>query len=255
MINKEIKFTSINNKMIDAMVYEPEVWNGKYIIYSNGFTISYRVPNKSRLSWIEQFTKLGYKFITYDYIGYGESDGEFTDSVVTDHINDLMSVINQLDNEEVLEFILMGISLGGLVTKETFESMDNDKFKKCILLCPAINLNRIFKEDNRDKIVSPLFSWDDTEYINRMKNDLTKYAESNNRNKGNGNYLIVHGIIDELIPVEHSKEYTEKFDNVTLATIENGPHNLWSVRKASNDEGSLSIEGEALRNAIKFISD
>ncbi len=248
----QVKFKSKDNRNIDAQLVMPIEWNKKVIIHSNGYTVSYKDDNRIQDRWFDMLANDGYKVVRYDYIGYGDSEGEFRDSIPSGMISDLISVINQIDNDEVTEIILMGISLGGLVTKQVIDTYEHSKIHKCVLLCPAIDIANMRR--NKKKLSSPLFSWDDKEYLNKFKEDIFKYKDLIEQHNPNVEYLFIHGQKDDVVPIDGSRKYKLAFgDNVNLVEIPNADHNIWSVRRSIDEIDAMPIQEVAFQSLKEFI--
>lgn len=251
---KFVLYSAIDNKKMIGLEQSPIKWNNKVIIFSNGYCTSFYSTNRIQKRWAQNLVDYGYKTIRYDYRGYGESEGEFIDTNLTSQIQDLASIIKQIDNKNIKEIILIGISLGGLITKLFSDNNINPKIKKCILLCPALDFNNIYNNGYKQKIVTTLFNWKDEIYVNNFEKDLFKYKDNINISNQNIEHLIIHGNKDNIIPLEGSKNFSKIHKNVTLSIIEDADHNFWNYKiDEKHYQNSLIINQKILRKILNFI--
>ncbi len=244
----------------DMIAYKkvPENWNGKFVIFANGYLTSFYSTNRVQKHWANTLYNEGYGILRFDYRGYGESDGEFVDANVTSQISDLLYVTNDLidhyEDGEVKEIVLIGMSLGGLVVKEFIDKYDFNQISKVILLCPALLFYSIYKESYKDTITTTLFDKDSIEYKEKFEEDLRKYQHSINYiNSINTEYLLIHGTSDNIIPIDGSREFSNH-SNVYLIEIEGAEHNLWSSENIDHFNDSLRNQEFVVKKIIDFIS-
>ena len=123
---KEVLFTSGRNTL------EGRIWNegGEKgtILFSHGMGLSadYYLPE------IHFFARLGYTVFSYDYRGYGKSEGRFL--TFYDSVEDLSAAFDHISKDRE-KIILMGHSMGGYATA-VFMSERNEKVEKAVLYAP-----------------------------------------------------------------------------------------------------------------------
>lgn len=116
--------------------------------------------------------ELGYTVVRYDSTNtFGESDGEYENATTTQYLNDLEDVIAwSKDKDWFQEFLLVGHSLGGLISSVYSES---NNVEGLVLLNPAISQK---KEEGRKvgEVKSPHTG--ETHFLNDgFTEDYTKY--------------------------------------------------------------------------------
>lgn len=136
---EEILLPNKNTK-IYGKVYHP-AGEGKHpaIIISHG----YNGTNKTFERECIEYAKLGYVSCGYDFCGgsiNGKSIGKSTDMTISTEKSDLMTVLEyiiSLDEVDADNVILIGESMGGMVTALTAEEIP-EKVKGVILYYPAL---------------------------------------------------------------------------------------------------------------------
>lgn len=150
---------------------------------------------------------LGLSVMAMDYRGYGLSSGDATEENVYLDANRLLKEANKIGyrNEKI---ILWGRSLGSgpvldLAVKE------EDLFAGMVLTSPFKSILTILTQ-------YPILVFDRFDNISKLENVVEPL-------------LLIHGINDELIPFEHSKELKKaRPDKTSLKLIDGAGHNdLW----------------------------
>ena len=165
----------------------------------------------------------GIATLRYDFMGSGDSDGEFTDMTFFTEIEDARNIISQgyaLNNYK--KIIVLGFSMGGAVsTRVSLEFMD--KIDKMILLSPAGSMPRLAARsfEGNDNMLTDLGGF----YLHRdfyetfkdydMYKDIPTFKRP---------VLLVHGEEDQAVDVSVSKKYHSLYPNSELHIIPNSPH-------------------------------
>lgn len=255
-INSHSRFTTIDavdGKKMISLINE-DSGNKKAVIFANGYCTSFYSPNRVQARWSKQLFENGYNILRFDYRGYGESEGRFEDSNVTTQSQDLETVINYAsDIWNIDEIIVIGMSLGGLITKNVFDKVSNSKLTKAILLCPALDFSNIYSDDYKFKIKTTLFNYKSDEYTFNFERDLMNYIDTHNFVNKEKQYLVIHGDSDDIIPIDKSIEFA-KHDNVKLITLENAEHNLWSsIDDTNHYERSIELQESVIKHIIDYL--
>ena len=199
---------------------------------SPGFTSS-----KDRKKYIvleKELNKEGIATLRFDFRGTGES-GDARISIENE-VEDLKAVLDFVIKKGFKEIILIGSSLGGLVSFKVYPFF-KDKIKAIIGLAPVSDkANKkweekymkvfedkgeyyLFKRDvdgREEKFIIDKGYVEDRKSINQ-KELLSKIACP---------VLIIHGDKDKIIPLEHSKRAIDLLKNGKLVLIKEGNHNL-----------------------------
>ncbi len=247
-----------NNKFFRGYEYTPDKWNKKILIISNGYLTTMEFWEKAHVHWVKEFCKLGYKVIRYDYLGYGISDGEITDGYVTEHIKDTKLVIDKFDNEETTSIILMGTSMGALISKQISDNNYNSKISKNIFLSPGLQLKNIFANESRFReiVISVLKDKFTQEYEDMVREDALRYVPFAREWLFEGETLVIHGDHDELIPHELIIDVVKDVPKAKIKIIKDMTHNLVYHKKGITWlSKTIKIQTELIENVIDFLED
>lgn len=206
------------------------------IILSHGFT--------SNMSKTEAYAKflaaLGYRTFIFDFVGGGyasTSDGSIEkDMTPLTEVKDLESVINYVlsrDDVEKDKLILMGCSLGGLVSALT-ASQEKERVNKLLLIYPAFCVEDHAKNGEIQFIRFDPEHITDTLSANGLtvSGNFAKDAislDTYNAIKGfKGPVYIIHGSEDQIVPVRYADKavdvYQKNGNDVEIDYIEGAPH-------------------------------
>jgi len=120
-----------------------------------------------------------------------------------------------LNSNPDCKIILIGQSLGTGPTLYLASKIDSFPLTKVVLISPFKSILSIYMS----KMVTSLFYKFDM-FMNENKIQLIK----------NVDIYIIHGTMDELIPIEHVKELAAKSDKCIFKIIQGGTHsNLFSL--------------------------
>lgn len=246
----------------DVDLYFEDYGHGKPVILIHGWPLSHKM-------WEQQVWKIvdsGYRCITYDRRGFGNSDAPWDGYDYSTLASDLHEIIRQLELEDV---ILVGFSMGGGEVIRYCTDFGTAKLSGIALVSSIIPLVAQ-KEDNPagvpqkalDQIMNALetdrvgflkgfsdnfYNSDDHDSISQaqMEYDWTiaawaspratieaakAWAETDFRPELENvdvPALIIHGDADKIVPIETSgQQAAEGIENTTYEVIENGPHGL-----------------------------
>ena len=202
---KELFYDTNDNGRINALLFKTkEVVNKGLVVYSHGNSRSL-----DDWAWVnEDFIKLGYDFLIYDYRTFGKSQGRLNEAnLYSDirHIMHEMSEIYAMDN-----IVIYGRSLGAAMATQ----MAIEFPAKCLIL--ETPFSSMLSMAHAGAPFIPV------KYVLRYK--------FNNKRKMKSLKCpvhILHGTNDELIPLRHSIKLFKANANTdsTLTIIEQGTHN------------------------------
>lgn len=211
-----VKFIRLSNgNKISYFVLNPtnpkDVHNQKYILWSHGNAADL-MSLRPTLKYLHG--KLGGEigFIAYDYEGYGFSDGECRE---THCYRDIKAMIDHCVNERGIKrenLILLGQSLGtGIVSHYCH---DHDWKTHVILISPYKSISRVILDPHW---INP------TNFLIYL---IDRFDTKNKLHSMDCPITIYHGMKDELITYNHSKELFDKYRyNIELILIKNAGHN------------------------------
>lgn len=188
----------------------------------------------------------GISTIRYDFMGSGDSDGEFSDMTFFTELEDARNIINQayaLNNYK--NVIVLGFSMGGAIaTRVSLELQD--KIDKLILLSPAGSMNKIAARSfaDNDLEVLDLGGY----YLHRDFYDtLVGYDMYKDIETFKKPVVIIHGEEDQAVDISYGRKYHELYPHSVMFTIPNSPHCYTKVEyRALVDEYILRFLGKKL---------
>ncbi|PLR96808.1 alpha/beta hydrolase [Bacillus sp. T33-2] len=220
-----------NRKVMRGMQHLPEGDNLPAVILFHGFTGTKLEPHQLFLKISRALEAKGVASFRFDFLGSGESDGEFKDMTVSGELDEARTIFNYVKSHPAIDpgqITVLGFSMGGLLASLLAGELQ-DAIDKLILLAPAATIARSARkiEENAPYIASH-DAYDNggnlvgKKFIDEVKAlevwDLaSKYAKE---------VLLIHGTDDKAVPVEASLMYVEKCyqDKAVLHTIDGADH-------------------------------
>ena len=164
----------------------------------------------SYMAEIETLAKRGYKVLTIDYTGCGESKGKHLGSMnfPTRDVNELLDYL-KLDKE----VILMGHSLGGFTSLKVLYL--RKKIKKAVVLSPIISIEPMILRASKSKFIT---YWV-LRYERKVgkaydKIDLPKYLGTLDKD-----VLFIQSVDDPMVPYKTSLKLAEEANNPHIQII------------------------------------
>ncbi|HIH14318.1 MAG TPA: alpha/beta fold hydrolase [Nanoarchaeota archaeon] len=155
-------------------------------------------------SWPAGFAKKGYRVLTFDFRGRGESEGDFSETTLTTNINDLNAAIDFLNSNVVL----IGASFGG--TASICIAAKNKRVKCLITMAAPHNLdawlggNRL-AEAKKNGYSIGAESWQ--KYSLALFVNAREYKVIEKAKMIKVPWLIIHGNKDKSIPVQQARDF------------------------------------------------
>jgi esterase/lipase len=183
----------------------------------------------------ESFKENGYVIIKFDTTNtFGESDGDFENTTITNYYEDLEDVINWASAQEWYQepFLLAGHSIGGLCSMlfaKKFPSKVASIFPISTTISSKLSLE-LYPQEMLDAWKEKgIFEWQDKDRIKRLKwnfiEDGLKYDILKDIDSINAPIFMIVGENDPESPVKHQKIL---FDSITgkkeLKIIDNAAH-------------------------------
>ncbi|HEY3424814.1 MAG TPA: alpha/beta fold hydrolase [Negativicutes bacterium] len=242
---KEHVWVASRSKRLSVMIHIPNTFTEgtPLIISCHGFTGDKIGANQLTLNLAKAMEQSGFAVIRFDYLGSGDSDGDFAaDTLVTGWQQDLSSIFTWVKSQQRFStspIILYGHSLGGLVTL-THKEFSKDIAAR-IVFAPVVNAIADF----RDTILGPEL-WQKSLHGEPIENFYGKGFKLNSQlvqDLVNNNYdpvgdmtqlttplLIVHGTADMVIPIQGSQELYKRyrglknFESLDVDHVATGAH-------------------------------
>lgn len=251
-MQKAIEIVS-QGKVLRGMLHTPQNISGKIpaVILFHGFTGNSMEPHFIFVKLSRYLEKIGIASVRFDFAGSGESDGDFVDMTLS---NELSDAHNILDFVKTLDFIdnkrigLIGLSMGGTIAS-MLAGQRPLEIKSLCLLAPAGTIADIISERYVGERLPEMTEkgWLDIGGLalglNMLKDisNIDIYQRSAGFDK---NVLIIHGELDETVPIKASEMYLDIYGyRAKLHIIKGGDH-LFS---------SLKIESETIEKTAEFL--
>jgi alpha-beta hydrolase superfamily lysophospholipase len=159
-----------------------------------------------------RFCKEGIAVLRFDFRGCGESGGLPEETSITGRIEDLESALNFVDGQGYKNIGVMGSSLGGTVAVLT--AAKDRKIKALVTWATPCYLGELFRGDV-------------IEGLEKLRQDVSKYDVVRALKETRCPILIVHGSLDEIVPLSHAKVLYENAKELKdIQIIEGGDHRL-----------------------------
>ena len=188
------------------------VWSDKLkVLWAHGLEGS---PNGSKPTWIKE--NLGWDVVSIDM-----SQNGWTIAEQTKVVYDKISEIDDFD-------LIMGSSYGGLAIANAANRL-LDRAMRIVLMAPAFGLAENFQKISGKK---GLDEWENDgfrAYFHHGLNEEIKLgwdfmvsAKKMSWPKMKHPTVIIHGLSDDIVPIESSKKVAESSANVELIEVEDG---------------------------------
>ena len=167
---------------------------------------------------INELCKRGYKVLTIDYTGCGDSKGKYLGSLYqpTKDVNELLDLLKLKE-----EIVLVGHSLGGFTSLNIISS--REEIKSAVILAgfisPKEELSHFVKSNflikgilrYEKKVSGNLYNLDNKEYLKVTKDRI----------------FFIQSTDDQMVPYENNLKYVEGINNPSIKTLRmnNRKHN------------------------------
>ena len=172
----------------------------------------------SYMAEIETLAKRGYKVLTLDYTGCGESKGPYLGSL-NRPTRDTMDLLKHLSLNKPI--VVMGHSLGGFTALKV-ASLRED-ITKVVVMSPIVTIRPMIYNASKSKFI--------THFVLKYERKVEKEYDKIDLPKYLGNttddILFIQSVDDPMVPYETSLKVAEESNNPHIKTIkfENKKHN------------------------------
>lgn len=220
------------------------------VILYHGFTGTKLEGHRLFLMISRELEKQGFASFRFDFIGSGESDGDFKDTTVSSQLEQAETIFNyvkshpQIDENKV---IVLGFSMGGLVASLLAGKL-NRAIEKLVLLAPAGTMGKMIE---MTKGLVPFISEENAFDIGgnligqTFYEDVTAIEVWEQAARYDGKVLLIHGTEDQAVPFPVSSLYIEHCyrENATLHPIEGSDHTFNSYQRKK----------DVIESIVKFV--
>jgi len=167
----------------------------------------------------EKYVRIGRRFcgeglavLRFDFRGCGESGGLFEETSLTGRIEDLESALDFVEEQGYESVGVMGSSLGGTVSILT--AAKDKRVKALVTWATPCYLNELF----RGEVIQG---------FEKLRQDVSKYDVVKAVKEVHCPVLIVHGSLDEQVPLSHANIlYDNANEPRDVEIIEGADHRL-----------------------------
>jgi esterase/lipase len=201
-------FVRFGKHGLAGVLHSPDVKASACVITCHGL---YSGKNSEKYVSIgRKFCKEGLAVLRFDFKGCGESGGLFEETSLTSRIEDLESALDLVEEQGYESVGVMGSSLGGTVAVLT--TAKDKRVKALVTWATPCILNELF----RGEVIKG---------FETLRQDVGNYNVAKAVKDMHRPVLIVHGSLDELVPLAHAKvlyENATKPKNIQI--IEGADH-------------------------------
>lgn len=228
-MQQQIQFSNLSGEKLAGTFHVPAENSRHGIILGHCFTCSRhtRVLRDLSLALLD----VGFKVLRFDFSGNGQSEGNFSESFYSKQVDDIKAAASFISAQDVSWIGMAGHSMGAMVALLAASQMKNIK-AICTLAAKASPLQS-FHFLSQDQI-QELQSTGRVNFISRGRNlelteaffaDAAKYDLSSIMPSLPQPLMVVHGDMDEIIPVENAyRLHQYKRVNTELAIISGADH-------------------------------
>ena len=238
-----------------GMEHVPERKEGERlpaVILYHGFTGDKLEKHRFFLKICRELETLGYASFRYDFLGSGDSDGDFEDMTVSKEIAEAGAILDSVKADPRIDpdrVILLGMSMGGLIASVLAGDRPQD-VAKLVLICPAGNMYDFVKYQLDVYLADPNLNHVDLNgnLVGRAFGEDVKQLDVYGRAKQyEGEVMLIHGTNDPTVPFAVSGLYKENCygDRVTIHPVEGADHTF----------NKYEWEQEVLRTISAFLSE
>lgn len=183
------------------------------------------------------FCKNGFRTLTLDLRGRGESDGIFEEITLDDSISDVNAAIDFLKTDVGV----YGESYGGFVA---INACENSRIKSIVLISPVVDIKTIHGgKAYRNAITKGVFEYDThwkgiiDVFSKKFVESAARYNSYDNIKKTKSPILIFHGEKDDVVPPPDIKKLFDKIETEKkLISYPDCGHSLYDHRRKISRE-------------------
>jgi len=161
-----------------GVVHKPESDEelSKGFVFCHPFAEEKLWVHRAYVSFARELAKQGYMVLRFDYMGHGDSEGEFEDSTIQTRLSDIKCAIKQLKDFGVQEVGLLGLRFGASLAALAAEEVEG--VRSLVMWQPIVNGEKYMKEILRSNLAGQMAIYgrvvkNRDELVNEMKDGKT----------------------------------------------------------------------------------
>ncbi|MGL4821332.1 MAG: alpha/beta hydrolase [Bacilli bacterium] len=202
-----------NGLTLRGMVHQPTTTRvrGAWVLF-HGFTGNKNGSHRMMLKLGRRLADLGFLCYRFDFLGSGESDGNFEQMTVSGEVEEAKTILkwvaDELGNLD-LPLIVYGHSLGGVVGSIAAREL-NERIQHLVLLAPGgMIADAMLRIDREPFFIREANAYDYKGNLlgEAFFEDLKTFDAYEAARGFSGNVLIIHGDQDETVPLSVGLHY------------------------------------------------
>jgi dipeptidyl aminopeptidase/acylaminoacyl peptidase len=200
------------------------------IMMWHGFTGARVEPHRLFVKTARRLASEGFIVARFDFVGSGESDGEYVDVTPETEIADALTVIQWINGQPGVDrtkLALIGLSLGGLVSACAAARSGNIA-ALCLWAATASIMRslgqRVTPEAEAFLAQHGWVDWYGTVVGQGFFNSAARVDPLQELQKYRGEALILHGDADPTVSLDHAEDYHRALPQSTLHIIKGADH-------------------------------
>jgi putative redox protein len=228
-LQQQIQFPNLSGEKLAGTFHIPSENSRQGIILGHCFTCSRhtRILRDLSLALVDE----DFKVLRFDFSGNGQSEGNFSESFYSKQVDDIKTAASFMSSQDVSWIGLAGHSMGAMVALLAASEMDNIK-AVCTLAAKASALQgfHFLSQDQIQKLertgrVNFTSRGRKLKLTEAFFADAAKYDVSSILSSLPQPLMVVHGDVDDIIPVENAYRLQQyKRVNIELAIISGADH-------------------------------
>jgi len=177
MLEKPFFFTNIHYKLF-GVLHQPESAELKGgFVFCHPFAEEKLWTHRVFVSFARDLAKLGYAVLRFDYMGHGDSDGEFEDSTVESRLADINCAMDllRLEVDNIENISLLGLRFGATLAALVAEQRTD--VDKLILWEPVVDGERYMQDLLRTNLTTQLAVYGK---VTEKREDLVRQMQAGN---------------------------------------------------------------------------
>ncbi len=219
--------------------------NDSVVIMFHGFTGCQPGPHFIFHKLSRKLNKENISALRFDFLGSGESDGEFEDMTFLGEVEDAQDILDFAIGLGYKNIVILGLSLGGAVA--SYLAGLRGKELEGVILWSAVGDFSVFTPQyDTEEIKKNLEKYGKIDigghYLGKAFLEQTKEITLYDKiEKFKGSVLIIHGDKDEVVPVEQAYEYKKVLGDRAYLGIIKGADHTYNTKAWEEEVMDLSI--------------